>query len=1046
MNCLPLLIRGGKLAAICGLFFPLSTQAQDAPPLEAPSLASPTATNVVTGGIGVSDLAGEVAGPTIAALDPLPQYNPDVTPVDSGAIRPSTEGPLHEAFLSPAKDSDPVYADKAPPSPLTERPGVEAPSESAVWIPGYWEWNPGSKDYVWATGTYRNPPPGRFWVNGYWKRDDKGWYRVPGFWSDRQTDRIDWKKDGPPAEHPEEVVPPSPGAEHFYIPGHYAPDGAGVAWKKGYWAKAQPGWSWVPAQWVHQPEGWNFQEGYWDRTLEDRGTLFAPVEGGTAAADGTAEVIYTPLSQIAPEQYGQIYGAFGRPNSYYDGYPGCFYDNTGRYYGYANYGSISSYYGYLDYPYTGSFGYPYLAQPVSYGGYGYNGLNGYGGYGGYGGGYNTFGTGYGGLGSYGNYALGGGYLGGLFAQSYYPFGVTNYYGYGYGASPGYYGSTFNSVGLGYNGLGGGFGGLGVGGLGLGFGLLGLGSGLGGYGLGLGGLSYGLGGYGLGGYGLGGYGGYGGYGNNGYRQGYRQGFQSGVAASHPNLYPHNPGHPQNLGGRGNLNNSRTTVAAPAFVNRHTGVNQPGHGLNQVVGVGQRANFASNGNQRGVLAPASSHPYANPFHSPTTTNAVNRGVGAGNGRWASNYNGTQHQVSQSHSVARPSFTSTAGAANRPGGLNSLNQIRTPGAVGQNALNGGRHQLGPQQGGSIGSGANAALNHPENQGGGRSPANHLGQANGLTAHQANPNAGGLNGRQGLPGGANVTPGQANGRAGLQGMPGGTNLGLGQANGRVGRQVNPNAGVPNGLQGLGGGANRVGNSGIARNTLNSQGNFGLPGVGGANVANRIGGAGGNRQGAANGLGNRPGNIANGGGANHYATPHAGGLGTTTGQLGGLNRGGAINGFGGMVQPGGAGLGQQRLGSNASNGARLGGGLGGYPGGGFTGGGLAGGGGRMGGFSGAGGNLGGISGGGGRMGGFSGAGGNLGGISGGGGRMGGFSGAGGNLGGISGGGGRMGGFSGGSPMGGGGGLNSGGRVGGGGGRVGGGGGGGGGRPGGGHR
>ena len=276
----PLLARGWKLAATCGLLLPLAASAQDAPPLEAPSLSSPTAVNVVTGEIGVADPSIGNVSPTVAALDPLPQYNPNATPDDSGLVRPTTEGPLHEAFLSPAKDGDPVYADKAPPSPLNERPGVDPPSESAVWIPGYWEWNPGSKDYVWATGTYRNPPPGRFWVNGYWKRDDKGWYRVPGFWSDRQTDRIDWKKNGPPAEHPEEIVPTSPGTEQFYIPGHYAPDGDGVAWKKGYWAKAQPGWSWVPAQWVHQPEGWNFQEGYWDRTLEDRGTLFAPAEGG----------------------------------------------------------------------------------------------------------------------------------------------------------------------------------------------------------------------------------------------------------------------------------------------------------------------------------------------------------------------------------------------------------------------------------------------------------------------------------------------------------------------------------------------------------------------------------------------------------------------------------------------------------------------------------------------------------------------------------------------------------------------------------------------
>ena len=40
-----------------------------------------------------------------------------------------------------------------------------------------------------------------------------------------------------------------------------------------------------------------------------------------AGAAGNSEVTYTPLAQIAPQQYGQIYGAFGRPNSNYDATP-----------------------------------------------------------------------------------------------------------------------------------------------------------------------------------------------------------------------------------------------------------------------------------------------------------------------------------------------------------------------------------------------------------------------------------------------------------------------------------------------------------------------------------------------------------------------------------------------------------------------------------------------------------------------------------------------------------------------------------------------------
>ena len=132
-------------------------------------------------------------------LDPLPPPA-DANPVQS--VRPLTEGPLHEAFLSKAKDRDPLRVAKAPPEPVVERPAVDPPSEKAQWIEGYWDWDPARNDHVWVTGTWRVPPPGRIWINGYWKRDDQGWYRVGGFWSDRKTDRIDYRKTGPPPNAP----------------------------------------------------------------------------------------------------------------------------------------------------------------------------------------------------------------------------------------------------------------------------------------------------------------------------------------------------------------------------------------------------------------------------------------------------------------------------------------------------------------------------------------------------------------------------------------------------------------------------------------------------------------------------------------------------------------------------------------------------------------------------------------------------------------------------------------------------------------------------
>ncbi len=408
----------------------------------------------VTGEASATQLPGpSLNSPTRTSPEPatsgvLSTQTP--APPAPGTIRPLIEGPLHEAFLSPSRDRDPKKIDKGPPAPIVERPGVEAPDASAQWIPGYWEFDTGRNDFLWVTGTWRVAPPGKFWVNGYWKRDSEGWARVGGFWSDRKTDRIDFRKVGPPAEHPDDQPGDAPNDQSFYVPGIYTTDGDGVKWKPGYWAKAIEGWSWVPAQWVKQPEGWVFQDGYWDRTLEDRGTLFTPAEVTGGSQNSTGDLVYAPVQQVSPQSYNLLYGSLGRPyGSLYDGYPGCYYDPTGRYYGYASYGNIGLYSGYLGYPFYGGIGFPYLtASSYGYGGYGYGGYGGgglfrrlgigigfgypyyatfspfFGGFGGFGfgypyyGGFGYGGFGYGGFGGFGlwNPYFAGGYWGGGFGN------------------------------------------------------------------------------------------------------------------------------------------------------------------------------------------------------------------------------------------------------------------------------------------------------------------------------------------------------------------------------------------------------------------------------------------------------------------------------------------------------------------------------------------------------------------------------------------------------------------------------------------------------
>lgn len=339
------------------------------------SILNMLATSPTTGGLDMNRIKPLLRRTAILLLTPIilglatpiasSQTETTTTAPSPPDLKPLADGPLHEAFLSVRRDLEPSVLSQSPPPPIVERPGPEPPRSDAKWIDGYWEWSPDRSKFVWVTGTWRVPPPGRFWVNTLWKRNENGWRRFPGFWSDRTTDKLAYGADGPPKDRPidDSGAPPKPHC--FYIPGQFVVDGERVAWRKGFWADAKPGWAWTPATWTRQPEGWIFQEGYWDYPLEERGQLFAPAEIAREVRPGEV-LTYRPYTMVSPELYGQLYGAFGRSTPDYDGYPGVAYDEGGRYYAFADYGNLSPYYGYLDYPAAGGFGYPYYVAPIDY--------------------------------------------------------------------------------------------------------------------------------------------------------------------------------------------------------------------------------------------------------------------------------------------------------------------------------------------------------------------------------------------------------------------------------------------------------------------------------------------------------------------------------------------------------------------------------------------------------------------------------------------------------------------------------------------------------
>ncbi len=215
-----------------------------------------------------------------------------------GSSAPSQGDAVHEVIRAPAVARVSEHIEKSPPSPINERPGVHPPGPNHQWIEGYWEWDRSRKDFVWVTGTWYVPPPGSFWVNSHWRRDERGWTRVSGFWSGRQSQRVDWRKTGPPADRPEEAAGPAPGPDYFYVAGQYIPDGDGVAWRPGFWSRTHSGWEWAPARWIRQASGWAFQEGRWNRAT-NAGEPRNPQPGRGSTVRGTT-IVSTPAEAGTP--------------------------------------------------------------------------------------------------------------------------------------------------------------------------------------------------------------------------------------------------------------------------------------------------------------------------------------------------------------------------------------------------------------------------------------------------------------------------------------------------------------------------------------------------------------------------------------------------------------------------------------------------------------------------------------------------------------------------------------------------------------------------
>src|SRR5262245_28171356 len=91
-----------------------------------------------------------------------------------------TDGYVYPSSYSGAR---PLTVAIPPPAPLVEQPPPE-PFAGAVWMAGYWEWQPDLGRHVWIAGRWTAPPrAGVAYMPPSWRSYGRGlYYRVPGRW------------------------------------------------------------------------------------------------------------------------------------------------------------------------------------------------------------------------------------------------------------------------------------------------------------------------------------------------------------------------------------------------------------------------------------------------------------------------------------------------------------------------------------------------------------------------------------------------------------------------------------------------------------------------------------------------------------------------------------------------------------------------------------------------------------------------------------------------------------------------------------------------
>jgi hypothetical protein len=133
--------------------------------------------------VALGTLAGAPAIGHAQLAQPMPPQMPtNATNANATIIGQPQPGPDDQAYGQvPPGPMQPMPGLYGQPAPAMMQPGF---SPRTTWIPGHYDWNPNTSNYVYTGGQYVEAPrENAQWIPGHWVQTPTSWIWLEGSWN-----------------------------------------------------------------------------------------------------------------------------------------------------------------------------------------------------------------------------------------------------------------------------------------------------------------------------------------------------------------------------------------------------------------------------------------------------------------------------------------------------------------------------------------------------------------------------------------------------------------------------------------------------------------------------------------------------------------------------------------------------------------------------------------------------------------------------------------------------------------------------------------------